>query len=401
MSEQIRVAFSTDMPAAAVEVVSPGMQVVDRFMLDAGRSRTVQVPSEASFLRVHLPSGQVVTLQEPGSPDREVSLADVLIGDLRSPGTAMASAGGGTTISPADLDPSDAPTVGELRRYQQARSTAVPPATEHGVQLPLGTTGGTASLLDPNGEAMPGASTSRAREAHWDLAGYPYRAPFQLRIQQPSGSALLVTVPGNCCTVWARADLLRGHSATRITVRIHSTSDAADTIVGYLSRGDLYAAEAMTEWTDHAIGMLQSKVADPYAAAVGGYLLLRLQQQPSHLHSWAQNLADWFPFLPDGCVIRARQLMQHPLPDTTELEVLLLEAVRRGVPVYTEGLRLLTDALRLMGDTGREALDTVRAATGTVVWDSPVTASVQTPTTSTLDLQQPPVIFDIAFAAKV
>ena len=40
MSGQLRVAFASDMPAATVEVVSPDMEVVDRFMLDGGRSRT-------------------------------------------------------------------------------------------------------------------------------------------------------------------------------------------------------------------------------------------------------------------------------------------------------------------------------------------------------------------------
>ncbi len=75
MSDRLTIRFASDMPAATVEVVSPDLQVVDRVMLNAGRSREVDVPSEQSFLRVHLPSGQVVTLQDPGNLDRKISMA--------------------------------------------------------------------------------------------------------------------------------------------------------------------------------------------------------------------------------------------------------------------------------------------------------------------------------------
>ena len=79
---------------------------------------------------------------------------------------------------------------------------------------------------------------------------------------------------------------------------------------------------------------------------------------------------------------------------------LLLEAVNRGLPVYTEGLRLLTDGLRLMGDEGTPAREKIRAATGVVVWDSPVTVCVQTPATYARDLDTPGIVYDIAFAAR-
>ena len=38
-----------------------------------GQSRTVEVPSEATFLRVHLPSGRTAILQDPGNLDRLVT----------------------------------------------------------------------------------------------------------------------------------------------------------------------------------------------------------------------------------------------------------------------------------------------------------------------------------------
>ena len=152
----------------------------------------------------------------------------------------------------------------------------------------------------------------------------------------------------------------------------------------------------MAEWCDEAISMLQSKVSDPYAAVVGAYLLLRLKRF-AKMHDWVRNLANWFPHLPDGCVVWASQLMQQPSADADEIRHYLLEAVNRGLPVYTEGLRLLTDGLRLMDDEGTPAREKIRAATGVVVWDSPVTVCVQTPAAYTRDLDTPGIVYDIAF----
>jgi hypothetical protein len=63
--------------------------------------------------------------------------------------------------------------------------------------------------------------------------------------------------------------------------------------------------------------LLQDKIEDPYAAVVGAYLLLRLKRF-SQMHDWGQHLADWFPFLPDGCVLWASQLMQQPSSDPAD-----------------------------------------------------------------------------------
>jgi hypothetical protein len=63
-------------------------------------------------------------------------------------------------------------------------------------------------------------------------------------------------------------------------------------------------------------------------------------------------------------------------------------------------MRLLTDGLRLMGDEGIEAREKIRKATGVVVWDSPVTVTVQTPEGYTRNLETANIVYDIAFAAR-
>ena len=78
MSDKLTIGFAADMPEALVEVVSPDLQTVDRFWLGpGGRSEPVDVPSEASFLRIHLPSGGVVNFRDPGNRNRQVRLADL------------------------------------------------------------------------------------------------------------------------------------------------------------------------------------------------------------------------------------------------------------------------------------------------------------------------------------
>jgi hypothetical protein len=395
MTDQLRVAFASNMPAAAVEVVSPDLEVVDRFMLIGGGSRTVAVSSEASFLRVHLPSGRIVTLQDPGNMNRELSLEKIILTDT-SPGARRGPPD--TTVHapapPASLtyiDTSEGPSPGELHRYQRARSTATPEASGAGKELPLGQHG-TAALTSP-GTQWEGHSASSSREAYWDLQFMP--APYQLRIDQPSGHVLEVKVPGNARRVWARADVLREQSTVCFSVRIQTSCEAADTIASYLQRGDLYSAEAMAEW----FGEARDTIQDPYAAVVGAYLLLRLRRS-SQMHDLARSLAEGFPALPDGCVVWAWQVMQQLSSNPAEFRSSLLKSMRRGLPVYTEGLRLLTDGLRLMGKDGAQAREWVEEETGVVMWDSPVTAWVHTTEKYSQAIDAPGVVYDIAFAAR-
>ena len=90
------------MPAANVEIVAPDMKVVDRVMLEAGRSKTVQVPSESSFLRVHLPSGDVVRLDDPGNLSRVISIKSIL-DQTKAASPMQAASAAPVTPTPVDF----------------------------------------------------------------------------------------------------------------------------------------------------------------------------------------------------------------------------------------------------------------------------------------------------------
>jgi hypothetical protein len=384
MSDTLTIKFADDMPAATVEVVSPDLEVVDRIMLDRGQSANVQVPSEASFLRVHLPSGQVVTLQDPGNLTREVSLHTV---QRRPQGSQPAT----------EKELPELPSRMEISRHLRGRIPTATLESTHAMEsftpLLLGAYG-KAELIGAWGPISGVASGGR--EVQWNLAPNPRQPPLALKVFEQSGTRLELRVPGNASRIWVRADTLRDESAVSYSVRIATTASSADTIAGYLQRGDLYSAEAMAAWIDGAKELLFYKMDDPYAAAVGAYLLLRLKKF-DRMQDWARNLANQFDFLSDGCVIWAWQLI-HQQKNSDEIRKYLLKAVERGLPVYSEGLRLLTDGLRLMGPDGQAPRDEVVQSAGVVLWSSPITASLAKVPGAAPAIK--PSLHDIAFASE-
>jgi hypothetical protein len=395
MSGDLNITFARDMPAASVEVVAPDMQVVERVMLDAGRSRSVTVPSEGSFLRVHLPSGQVVTLHDPGNLSRVVSMQTILqqsaAGTRAGPGELVQE----RTASEECME--DLLSLSEVARYHTRRTHSAPRLATRTDALPLSSFG-SARLLAPDGTSLPGTSLSGGKEAQWQPNGNPQQPPLALRVERSEAPMLTIAVPGDIQRAWVRADLVREQNALTVSIRLTTSEPTADTILGYLQRGDLYSAEAMTEWIEEAEELLLYKKNDPYAATVGAYLLLRLKRF-DNLHDWAKNLADRFPFLPDGSIIWAWQMIQQQTSDHGEIRKYLLQGAERGLPIYTDGLRLLLDGLRLLGSEGQAARDQLLERAGVIIWDSPLAATLSGEQPQVVPTDDRPVVFDIAFAA--
>lgn len=136
-----------------------------------------------------------------------------------------------------------------------------------------------------------------------------------------------------------------------------------ETLLSLMDRGDMSSAKSWASESHLAEEMLQGKVADPASAAVGGYFLLKVRDL-RRMHGWAANLANWFDWLPDGCVIHAWQLMsEERTPETLgRARDQLVKAVRRGFPLYTEGLRLLRDGLLMIRSVTRNSDSEVNAA---------------------------------------
>lgn len=93
--------------------------------------------------------------------------------------------------------------------------------------------------------------------------------------------------------------------------------------------------------------LLRGKFEDTAAGVVGGYFLLD-RCYHDRLHDWPRNLANSFPWLADGPVLHGWQILRDPDPsrrDPKKARASFLESFRRGLPVFSYGLRLLKDGL--------------------------------------------------------
>jgi hypothetical protein len=160
-----------------------------------------------------------------------------------------------------------------------------------------------------------------------------------------------------------------------LDLRLRGSSPAADAILCYIQRGDMYSAQAMEEWIDEAESMVLTDDSDPYSGTVGAYLLLRLRRF-DRLREWTREIADRFEFLPDGCVLWAWQLLQTHPDRAREAREYLLRAAARGLPVYTDGLRLLLDGLQMMGEAAAGERERISAEAGDVIWSAPLTTTI-------------------------
>jgi hypothetical protein len=154
-------------------------------------------------------------------------------------------------------------------------------------------------------------------------------------------------IPFNCIL-----PIIPGSETQECRIRVVTTAEAiratalpvnsalTDSVAAYLATGHLrQAADAVA----NARKLLLDKVSDPVGAALGGYALLRLGRLDKVEH-WVQNLAEWFPALPDGAVIAAEQAARSGR--TEQADDWLREAVRRGTPMFADGLSLLATRIR-------------------------------------------------------
>jgi hypothetical protein len=155
---------------------------------------------------------------------------------------------------------------------------------------------------------------------------------------QPVKNYAIPVEPGHNCEL----TILRSGSTLDIDITLDN--EDADLLLRYSGRNMLQEAAQVAESPGVlAEDLLYGKIQSPIGAAVGAYVLLRLGEL-ERLHDWTQNLCDWFPWLPDGAIIRAEQLArkgEHP----SALK-LLLQLAERGLPLFSSGLSYALNRLR-------------------------------------------------------
>ena len=153
-----------------------------------------------------------------------------------------------------------------------------------------------------------------------------------------------------------------------LDVVVSSNDFQLETLLALMQRGDTSSARNLVAESQLAEKFLYNKWENTAAAAGGGYFLLRVNDM-ERLHNWVNNLTNWFEWMADGPVIHAWQLIAEVRNDRSLVRVRLeqargrlLEAVNRGVPLYTEGLRLLRNGLLLFDQRDKGNDGEIRAA---------------------------------------
>lgn len=136
-----------------------------------------------------------------------------------------------------------------------------------------------------------------------------------------------------------------------------------DSALSYVNTGALYKAAMLID-SAHAQKMLYSEVANPFAALMGGYLLVlgldktSFQENQQDWMQWVKDLDEWYPWLPDGAILHASMHLMLSNLDNEKTYQILMRAYQRGLPVFSYGLKLMIDAMRHYANQGDEAAKT-------------------------------------------
>lgn len=161
--------------------------------------------------------------------------------------------------------------------------------------------------------------------------------------------------------------IMRANDASEDAARwrcVPAVSDVeAMTYLGFLYSGQANAAEAML---DLATDFVYDKTLNPVAAAAGAFGLLAFKPPESgsrraSWQQWIRNLYTMFPRLPDGAIAMAQLYLRfgegRSADEEIDVEILrgyVLDAVRRGLPYLSYGIRPLSEMLLMLVSDDQE-----------------------------------------------
>lgn len=133
------------------------------------------------------------------------------------------------------------------------------------------------------------------------------------------------------------------------TLKVVVTSFRADaeTLLEFLARDSMRAADALAGSEALAQQLFAEKFDDPVSAVAGAYYLLRVGAWQRFPLWWYENLSQQFGWLPDAVAIHCVRLLRegkNTPASAFRAENLFVQCLDRGWPVYAEGVALLQEA---------------------------------------------------------
>ena len=185
-----------------------------------------------------------------------------------------------------------------------------------------------------------------------------------LNVEAASGRPLLIWPPaeGDQPLKLEVDDKNHNPDAPPLLAAMATGDRTVDALFAYIGVGALASARQASEaLLAKAEFFLQEKEEDPVRACLAAYTLMRVGaiKHPQ----WLANLANRFTHLPDGDVVYAWYLLRDG--DSESARRYFHSALTKGVPMYSEGVRLLRDGLNfvsgLFADDAEVKADAVRA----------------------------------------
>ena len=249
--------------------------------------------------------------------------------------------------------------AGAARRARRARASAEPPNVQTWQkQGALRGIEAWTNILSPD----TGAFTSRApieedsSEATWLYGIADAAQQRQFGRVDWLGERFVISLPlpwqavGNFqpVPVQVMVHMEPRQDGTRIGVVVEDPDFAP--MAGLMTASTLPQAVVAVE---QARDMLFGKMLNPLGAAAGGYVLLAAgDREDDSWHGWVDNLANFFPDIPDGAILKASLRLRFPKSESSaeEARASLLDAFDRGIPYYSAGVSWLLDGMTQFAD---------------------------------------------------
>ena len=166
-----------------------------------------------------------------------------------------------------------------------------------------------------------------------------------------------------------------------LKVVVTSFRSDAETLLEFLARDAMRAADALAGSQSLAHHLFADKFEDPISAVAGAYYLLRRGDWERVPRYWYENLSREFRWLPDASIVHCVRLLREGAGASSSSETplaLLEQSLQRGWPVFEEGIALLQEAAATLRQVARshdsDVCDQVQALATAKSWAGAATS---------------------------